>query len=124
MYYNLPSDPQKQKYLLQRFMRENLAVEVNIQASRRRPQPPRSLFAIWTNSHFNLSWQGPQNMSGILGFNIYRDNDNNRIQNLANAKNLFAEISMPVGFVGKVGLWVSTYTSLLESIKVQVIAST
>jgi hypothetical protein len=121
VYYDIPSDPAKQKQLLTRFMRENLAVEANIQASRRRPQPPRSLSAIGAAPHVQLSWAPPQSMSGVVGFNVYQGDEGNRIANINNPETLNyvvpLTVSLPVAF------YISCYTSFLESIKVRVLAS-
>lgn len=125
MYYQLPTDPAKQLPLLQRFMRENLAVEVNIATSRRRPQPVRNLAAVksGTQPQVTLSWTGPQSMSGIVGFNVYQNNENNRIQNIANPLTLFTIIAL-AATGSKIAFFVSAYTALLESIKTQVIVQT
>lgn len=102
-------------------MRENLASQGSLTAARRRPLPPRNLAVTWTSPHFNLSWSAPQNLNGVLGFNIYRGNDNTRILNINNPQTVFAEIQMPTGTVGFFGLWVSCYTSLFESIKIPIV---
>jgi len=113
------------KPLLQRFMRENLSVEVNIATSRRRPQPVRNLSAVKsaTQPQVTISWTGPQSMSGIVGFNVYQNNENNRIQNIANPLTLFTIIAL-AATGSKVAFFVSAYTALLESIKTQVIVQT
>lgn len=125
MFYPLPRNVDRQRELMNRFMRENLAVETNIMASRRRPQPVRNLTAIKAMSepHVMLTWTGPQNMSGVVGFNVYLNNENNRIQNIANPLTLSATIAL-VTTGSKVAFFVSAYTAILESIKTQVIIQT
>lgn len=125
IYYDLPNDPTLAKPLLQRFMRENLSVEVNIATSRRRPQPVRNLAAVKsaTQPQVTISWTGPQSMSGVVGFNIYQNNENNRIQNIANPLTLFAIVAL-AATGSKIAFFVSTYTALLESIKTQIIVQT
>jgi hypothetical protein len=124
MYFDVTSDPAKNKALMQRFLRENLAVETNIQASRRRPQPPRNLSIVksLTDPHLIISWVAPQSASGIVGYNVYQNNENNRIQNIANPNTLsFTVVLLSATY--PIGFYVSSYTALLESVKVQIIAS-
>jgi hypothetical protein len=113
------------KPLLQRFMRENLAVEVNIQTSRRRPQPIRNLTGVKsaTQPQVTLSWTGPQNMSGVQGFNVYLDNENTRVQNIANPLTLSAIIAL-ASTGTKRAFFVTAYTALLESVFTQLILQT
>lgn len=124
MFYDLPRDPAKANALMSRFFRENLAVETNIQATRRRPQPPRGLSVVksLTEPNLILSWARPQNASGIVGYNIYQNNENNRIQNIANPNTLSFTVAL-LSATFPIGFYVSSYTALLESVKVQVIAS-
>ena len=124
MYFDVTSDPAKNKALMQRFLRENLAVETNIQASRRRPQPPRNLSIVksLTDPHLIISWVAPQSASGIVGYNVYQNNENNRIQNIANPNTLsFTVVLLSATY--PIGFYVSSYRALLESVKVQIIAS-
>jgi hypothetical protein len=125
MFYDLPADPAKQKSILTRFLRENLSVETNILGTRRRPFPIRNLTGVKsaTQAQVVLSWTGPQNLSAVVGFNIYKDNENNRIQNIANPKTLSTIIALATTGI-KVAYFVSAYSALLESIKTQVIVQT
>lgn len=124
MYYVIPTDPAKSIPLLQRFMRENIATSSPNLPGRRRPLAPRGVTIAWNANQFTLNWVGPQNMSGVLGFNIYQNNENNRIQNLADSENLSTQVVMPAGFTGKAGFYVSCYTAILESVKVPIVGAT
>lgn len=116
---------QNNRNLLNRFMRENLSVETNIMAVRRRPQPIRNLSGVKAAAQpqVTLTWTPPQSMSGVLGFNIYQDTESNRIQNIANPQTTMATIALLTTGV-KRAFYISTYNALLESVKVQVIVQT
>jgi hypothetical protein len=121
MFYPWSSNPQVNTANMSRFQRENIAASSTSLPGTRRPQPPRGLQIVWAAPRFTLTWVAPQNLSGVLGYNIYQDNENTRIQNLADPGNLSTQIQMPTGFSGKVGFYVSAYTLLLESVKVPII---
>jgi hypothetical protein len=130
VFYQLPQDMSRAQPLLQRFMRENLAVETRTISTRRRPQPPRGVSVVFDSTHFNVAWAPPANLSGILGYYIYRwDNvagggDNNRVFDVNSPNNLFAELPVPSGYSGFISFWVSCYTQGLESIRVQGVGHT
>ena len=122
MYYELPADPRRAKPLLQRFLQENIGASGNSLAGRRRPQPVRSIIVTApVAGQIVLAWTGPQNMAGVLGFNVYQDNENNRILNIADAQTLKATINQLAA--GKVAFFVSSYNAFSESIKTQAVAT-
>jgi hypothetical protein len=118
-YYTIPSTPGRTREVLQRFLQENAGIAPGSIAGRRRPQPPVNLVAQVGTSQVVLTWNAPQNSRGILGWNIYRDNETNRVLNINDPNTLQATLAMPAS---PIGFYVSSYNALQESIKVQVIA--
>jgi predicted phage tail protein len=121
MYYPLPTDPAKQAAMMNRFMRENLSVETNIQGTRRRPQPVRGLTALAGTKQVTLNWAPPQNAAGIVGYNVYQGNENTRIANIANVNTLQWLIQGLTTGVA-IAFYVSAYNALLESVKLQIVS--
>jgi hypothetical protein len=122
MFYQLPKDRGKSNLLLERMMRENLASQGNLTASRRRPFPVRGLTALAATKQITLNWFPPQNATAVVGFNVYRGNENTRILNIANPNTLQALIQgLTTGTA--IAFYVSAYSTLLESIKTQVVAT-
>jgi hypothetical protein len=119
MYYNIPANPTRARPILQRFMQENAAISPGSVSGRRRPQPPRSLVAQVGTSQVTLSWNAPQNTSNVSGYNVYRDNENNRVATISGADTRQTTLPMPSSTTA---FYVSCYNDLQESIKVQVIA--
>ena len=118
MYYAIPQDPSKAQPILQRFMQENEAVAAGAISARRRPQPPRSLLVQPASQGVLLSWMPPQNMNGILGFNVYQNNELNRILSINDPK--VRQALMKVEASSNHAFYVSTYNALQESVKVMV----
>jgi hypothetical protein len=139
MFYILPNDPRKSNPLIQRFFRENIGASQEMLGIRRRPQMPRDLLGTALIASVRLSWRGPQNLAGVIGYNIYQNNQTNLIQNMpatqypsssSQGSNISAGGPPTINFTvsGLVtgtayGFWISCYTSLLESVKVPVIAT-
>ena len=122
MYYELPDDSSKANPLLQRFLRENLASQGNLTATRRRPFPVRGLTALAGTKQVTLNWLPPQNASAVVGFNIFQGNENNRILNIANPNTLQALIQgLTTGTA--LAFYISCYSTFLESIKLPVVAT-
>ena len=137
MYYNLPLDPSKSNPLLERFFRENIGASQEMLGIRRRPSPVQNLRVTALVKALQLSWQGPSQLAGIIGYNVYQGNENTLIQNVNAAQfpsatsrgsnlqgppTLMATVSGLVTGT-KYAFFVSAYTSLLESIKSQIIGS-
>lgn len=118
-YYDIPADPNRARPVLQRLIRENSVISPGAIASRRRPRPPVSLVAQVGTSNVVLTWNAPQDLSNILGFNVYKDNENNRVLNINDPNTRQAIMPMPAS---PTSFFVSAYNALRESIKVQVIA--
>ena len=123
MFYDLPSELGPSKPQLERFFRENLALQGNQTSARRRPAPVRNLTISWAAPNFTISWTGPQNMNAVLGFNIYKGNENTRVANINNPLTTTFLLGMPTGTTGKFGFWISCYNQLLESLKTGVIGT-
>lgn len=122
MYYILPDESSKANPLLQRFLRENLASQGNLTATRRRPFPVRGLTALAGTKQVTLNWLPPQNASAVVGFNIFQGNENNRILNIANPNTLQALIQgLTTGTA--LAFYVSCYSTFLESIKLPVVST-
>lgn len=105
---------------------------------RRRPQPVRNLSAASLVASIVLGWIGPINLSGIIGYNVYQGTETTRVQNViaqqfpsspnqGSNKNFLPpsyQVTIPGLVAGtSVPFWVSAYTSLLESVKTQIIAA-
>jgi hypothetical protein len=117
MFYTIPlNNPTAANPILQRFLQENAAVSAGNWSGRRRPQPPRSLFISPGSQQVLLSWQPPQNTNGILSYNVYKDNENNRVLNINDPATRQVTISLPGG--GTHAFYVSTYNAQQESVKV------
>ena len=124
MYYNIPfNNPAKAAPLMDRFLRENIGISGNSFANRRRPYPVRSLRFSAALPQVNLSWLGPQNIAGILGYNVYQDNENNRIANINNSETLQFTVALPTGVSLPIAFYVSCYNAFGESIKNRVVAT-
>ena len=137
IYYKLPLNTSKSNPLLERFFRENIGVSQEMLGIRRRPGNVQNLRATALAKAILLSWMGPSQLSGILGYNIYQGTESNLIQNV-NATQ-YPSATWQGGFLGapptlsftigalvtgtKYGFFVSAYTSLLEGIKLQVIGT-
>jgi hypothetical protein len=136
MYYPIPTDPRKAKDVFARFFRENLATSSQAMAIRRRPLSPRDITIASGTGQLSLSWLGPTNMSGIIGFNLYKNDENTFIQNIvavqfpnsqaaggAGTPSRYRTIVAGLTSNVKVGFYLSAYTALLESIKVPFIGT-
>jgi hypothetical protein len=115
-FYRIPQDPSRAAPILSRFMQENAAISAGNTAGRRRPMPPRSILVQPGSQEVLLTWFPPQNMSGVLGFNVYQDNELNRILNINDPQTFQARIKLPG--TAKHAFYVSTYNALQESVKV------
>lgn len=135
MYYVPAGNPSIANQQLQRFMRENLGTASSALGARRRPGQVQNLRVSALVQAIALSWIGPQNLAGILGYNIYQGTESNPVQNvvapqypsassqgstLAVAPTVKATIS---GLITGTtyAFYVSSYTSLLESVKLQIL---
>jgi len=108
--------------LLERMMRENLASQGNLTATRRRPGSVRGLTALAGTKQVTLNWAPPQNASGVVGFNVFQGNESNRILNIANVNTLRTLIQgLTTGTA--VAFYVSCYSTTLESIKLPVVTT-
>jgi hypothetical protein len=139
MYYQLTNNIAKNNQLMQRFFRENIGVSQEMMGSRRRPQPVRNLMATSLVKAVLLSWIGPQNLAGITGYNVYQGNENGPVTNVpapqfpssgpsgSNPQQVgspVVSVTIPGLVTGtKIAFFVSAYTALLESIKLEIIAA-
>ena len=120
IYHDIPFQG-KTKQIMQRFLAENAAVSSNLYAGRRRPQPPRSLIAQPGSLQTLITWNSPQSTQGVLGYNIYKNNETNRVMNITDPGTTQATIPLPA--LTPTGFWISSYNAQQESVKTQVIAS-
>ena len=123
MYFQVPQSPDKMREQLQRFLQENLGNVGNITANRRRPQPPRGLLTSVSSGRVTLTWNGPQNMAGVIGYHLYQNNETNRIQSINNPETLQAIVSS-LAAATTYAFYISCFAELFESIKIKAVATT
>ena len=122
MFYVIPKNPVLAAPILARFMQENAAVAAGNITGRRRPPPPRSVMVSAGSQQVLVNWFPPQNLSGILGFNVYQDNELNRIVAIYDPNTRQAAVKLAGG--SPHAFYVSTFNSLQESVKVLAVGST
>lgn len=121
MYHDVPmSNPMVANRVMKRFMQENAAVSPGDISGRRRPMPPRNLIAQPGSLQALITWNAPQNINNVLGYNVYGDNENNRIANIADPNTKQISVQLPASTPRM--FYVSCYNALQESIKVGVLA--
>lgn len=138
MYYRLPRDPAISNPLIERFFRENIGASQEMLGIRRRPLPVRNLMAKALVKAILLSWIGPQNLAGVTGYNVYQGSDKGSVVTVpapqfpstsSKGSNIslnspIVQVTIPGLVTGtKLAFWVSCHTALLESIKMQIIAT-
>src|ERR1700683_3123146 len=121
MFYVIPKNPVLAAPILARFMQESAAVAAGNITGRRRPPPPRSVLVTSGSQQVLVSWSPPQNLSGILGFNVYQDTELNRVVAIYDPQTRQAAIKLAGG--GAHAFYVSTFNSLQESVKVMEIGA-
>jgi hypothetical protein len=104
-----------------RYLQEMSALTAPLVGSTARPDPPRSLIAQPGTQSALITWNSPQNTVGIAGYNVYKDNEGNRIDSVTSDKRQYT-ITLPAST--PTGVYISSFNNLgVESIKVQIIAT-
>ena len=105
---------------MQRYLQESVGSIAPTIGSTSRPDPPRSLIAQPGSLSALITWNSPQNTVGIVAYNIYLNNENNKIDSIDVSKQQYI-VTLPAST--PTGVYVSSMNGLgIESIKVQIIA--
>jgi hypothetical protein len=83
------------------------------------PSRPRNVLATSQSGSVLLTWSAPQSTQGATGYRVYKDTENNLLQEFPNLSTNSYTVTLPSGTT--VNLFVSTFGLGGESRKVQVI---
>lgn len=94
----------------------------NVSGTRRRPQPPRNLISQPASLGALITWNAPVKSVGIAGWRIYKDNENNLLEEIRDPSRRQAQVRINASSAQ--AFYVSSFTLQgAESPKMQVIAS-
>lgn len=92
-------------------------------AYRARPMIPRQVRATAGSLETLITWNGPEDMRGVAGFRIYKDNENNLVEEIRDPLRRQTKVKLPGN--GAAMVYVSAFTTLnRESPKIAVRATT
>ena len=122
-----------------RFFQENIGASSESMGGRRQPLQVRDLKAVALVRAIQLSWIGPANLAGIIGYNVYQGSETGPMltvpapqfpsspkkgSNVSPNGSPVVRVTIPGLVTGvKTAFFVSCHTSILESVKLQVIAA-
>ena len=92
-------------------------------AYRGRPMIPRQVRATAGSLETLITWNGPEDMRGVAGFRIYKDNENNLVEEVRDPARRQTKVKLPGN--GAAMIYVSAFSTLnRESPKVVVRGTT
>jgi len=92
-------------------------------AYRGRPMMPRQVRASAGSLEALITWNGPEDMRGVAGFRVYKDNESNLVEEIRDLSRRQTKVTLPGN--AKAMIYVSAFSTLnRESPKVAVLAST
>lgn len=93
-------------------------------AYRQRPMSPRQVRATSGSLEALITWNAPEDTRGIVGFRIYKDDENGLVEEIRDPARRQTKVKLPGGS-GKAMVYVSAFTTLnRESPKIAVLAQT
>lgn len=116
----MPDTYDQARPVLERFIQEQAAAGTLLLGSSGRPNPPRNLIIQAGSQKVVLTWNGPQNMVGIVGWHVWKDTENNLVLTIDDVTTRQAQIQLQSNT--NTGFFVSSFNALgIDSIKVQII---
>jgi len=116
----LPENWGQARPIVQKISDELTAQSITLAGTRRRPEPPTNLQAQGGSLEILLTWNAASLSKGIVGWKVFKDNENNLVATIKDFNTRQYKHKMPADTTA--AFYVCSINSLdRESIKVQVI---